>query len=272
MTSFAVVASEGGHWYDRSLRQVETVESAKGQPIRPDIRHARKLDFAPGVTTILKAADKPALTAYLQRQAIMSALTLPREAGESDDTYVARVLADSKEHARQAADLGTEIHAAVEIGIRDGAAPTKHAETVRAIQTTLEMTMGSRSWRTESVAVSYLGYGTKSDLHSAAAEGRMAVVLDLKTKDGDTADQKLWDEHPEQLAATARALHDTFPGDGYDRAVCGIIFVSRTIPGNHKLVLALPEQVVDGMARFRALLRYWQLKNRHRPTWAREDA
>ncbi|MBM3493296.1 MAG: hypothetical protein FJX72_03080, partial [Armatimonadetes bacterium] len=75
----ATHVAEGGHWYTSDGQQVVTVPSADGKKeVKPDIRHARKLDLAPGVTSVIRCADRPELTLWKQRQAIASALTLPR--------------------------------------------------------------------------------------------------------------------------------------------------------------------------------------------------
>ena len=72
------VTSESGHWYDRSGVQVATVIGSKGQQVKPDLRHARKFGFAPGVTTILKAAHKESLVQYREKQVLLASLTLPQ--------------------------------------------------------------------------------------------------------------------------------------------------------------------------------------------------
>ena len=57
---------------------------------------------------------KPFLTAWLIEQALMSAITLPRNPGESDDVFKERALADSKAQAKAAREEGTRIHAVLQ--------------------------------------------------------------------------------------------------------------------------------------------------------------
>ena len=84
--------------------------SLKGEPRPTTLRDARKLGLLPSVTNILGVIAKPELTAWLQEQAVMAALTLPRMAGESEDAFAKRVVADSQTTRDGAADFGTAFH------------------------------------------------------------------------------------------------------------------------------------------------------------------
>ena len=55
---------------------------------------------------------------------------------------------------------------------------------------------------------------------------------------------------------------------GKDIANAGIMFVSRTHPGACRMVGINNNELARGMDMFRALLDYWQKKNRYRPSWA----
>src|SRR6266704_951400 len=85
------------HWYGRDGVPMHTVPaSSNGQPRPTNLRDARKLGLLPSVTNILGVIAKPELTAWLQEQAVMAALTLPRIAGETEDAFAKRVVADSQ--------------------------------------------------------------------------------------------------------------------------------------------------------------------------------
>lgn len=62
------------------------------------------------VTNVLDALGKPGLVNWRIEQAILSALTLPRLPSETDHQFAARVLVDSAEQSRKAAEAGTELH------------------------------------------------------------------------------------------------------------------------------------------------------------------
>lgn len=79
----------------------------------PTIADARELGLLPSVTTILSVLAKPGLERWKLEQAIHSALTLPREAGEGEDAFARRVVQDMDAQAAKAAEFGTRIHDAV---------------------------------------------------------------------------------------------------------------------------------------------------------------
>ncbi|HNT14166.1 MAG TPA: hypothetical protein PKO21_04810 [Verrucomicrobiota bacterium] len=110
---------DSAHWYQRDGVPLHTVPSLKGSlqtaTMRPTtLRDARKLGLLPSVTNILGVIAKPELTAWLQEQAVMAALTLPRNPGESEDDFARRVVADSQTTRDSAADFGTAFHAGAE--------------------------------------------------------------------------------------------------------------------------------------------------------------
>jgi len=89
---------------------LHTVLSAKGEPRPTTLRDARKLNLLPSVTNIIGVIAKPELTAWLQEQAVMAALTLPRLPGETEDAFARRVVEDSLTTRDGAADFGTAFH------------------------------------------------------------------------------------------------------------------------------------------------------------------
>jgi hypothetical protein len=118
-------------------------------------------------------------------------------------------------------------------------------------------------WRTELPCVSDLGYATKSDLSLPAGVSRdNGVVIDVKTKDGDLSECRLYDEHLMQLGATRAAL-------GLPKAECGILFVGREKADAYYLP-ATEAEVERGFRMFLCLLKFWQEKNKYRPSWAVE--
>lgn len=258
-------ASEGGHFYDRNGLQVESVPSADGKrQIKPDIRHARKHDLAPGVTTIIGCAHREDLVRWQIDQGILAALNTPREPGENDLDFMSRLRDEGKKKARDAADKGTAIHAAIQRWFEGDIPAEEFLPNVQAAQRALNMTCGPRKWHTERGCVSAYGFGTKADLSSDDRQW----VLDIKSKDGDEAALRslsIYESYQMQLAATADALNTP-------KAAMGILYVSRTHPDAAVLLVATPEQIEKGWAMFRALLRYWQIKQSHRPSWATKEA
>jgi len=88
------------HWYDSDSNPRHDCT----------LRDARKLGLYPSVTSILNTMASPQLESWKINQAIMAALTLPRMPGEDDQQFMARVLDDSKQHTKKAADIGNQLH------------------------------------------------------------------------------------------------------------------------------------------------------------------
>lgn len=254
---------ESGHWYSRDGQQVLEVPRANGEgTTRTTLAHARKMDLAPGVTTIIGCADKPALVNWMVDQAILAALTLPRTAAETEAEYLRRVKEDSKAQAAAAAEEGTRIHAAIQSAIQGEPVGHAYLAHVEAVQRLLPKDGGP--WEAERTVCHPSGYGTKADMRNAG------YLLDFKSKDGDqdTLDGlTTYDEHAMQLAATAKAILHSVPESRYPK--CGILFVSRTHPGAASLRMVGEADLDRGWDMFKALLTYWQAKTRHSP-WRKE--
>ncbi|MEN9727407.1 MAG: hypothetical protein RL434_1773 [Pseudomonadota bacterium] len=245
-------ASESNHWYTRDGVPMYTVEAAKGGQRNTTLRDARKLNLVPSVTTILNVAAKPGLTQWLQKQVLLAALTLPRMRDEPEDEFIARIIDDSKEQGRAAADAGTEIHASIQ-GFYEGQPVTRHQEHITGCTRAISDVFGLHGWIAERAFGHELGFGGKVDLHSP-----QGVVIDIKTKEfTDPAKVDAYDEHLMQLAAYRVGL-------GMPEARCANVFVSRSVPGLTRLVEWSQEDLARGWQMFVALLNFWQLKNQHR--------
>ena len=111
------LAAESGHWYSADGSPAYQIEAKNGNLRAVTLRDARKLNLYPSVTTIIRSAAAPGLEAWKTKQAVLAALTLPRQPEETDESFVGRVLVDGREQARKAAELGTNIHAAIEAAV-----------------------------------------------------------------------------------------------------------------------------------------------------------
>src|ERR1017187_7985575 len=93
-TNANVKTQENGHWYFTSGEPCFEVPKADGKGMtKTTLRHAKKMNLLPSVTTILRVLDKPALTAWKIEQAVLAVMTTPRLPAEADDDFIKRVLA-----------------------------------------------------------------------------------------------------------------------------------------------------------------------------------
>src|SRR5512137_1913836 len=134
---------DSAHWYGRDGVPMHTVPSAKGEARATTLGDARKLGLLPSVTNILGVIAKPELTAWLQEQAVLAAITLPRIAGETEDAFAKRVVEDSQTTRDGAADFGTAFHA--------GAEAVAHSLTVDAEHPAAAWLQHYLSWYRSSV-------------------------------------------------------------------------------------------------------------------------
>ena len=248
--------SESGHWYTREGVSAYTVTGANGQQRPTTLRDARKLNLVPSVTTILNVAAKPGLMLWMQKQVLLAALTLPRVSSESEDDFIARIIEDSKEQGRAAADAGTDIHASIQ-AFYEGVPNNRHESHVKGCITSIKNHFGEQGWISERSFCHELGFGGKCDLHAPSGDGFDGLVVDVKTKEfTDPAKVDAYDEHLMQLAAYRVGL-------GIPKARCANVFISRSVPGLSKIVEWSEEDLGRGWKMFSALLNFWQLKSQY---------
>ena len=234
-----------------------TVEAAKGGQRATTLRDARKLNLVPSVTTVLNVAAKPGLIQWIQKQVLLAALTLPRMHDEPEEDFINRIMEDSKEQGRAAADAGTDIHASIQ-GFYEGTVIHRHQEHVQGCVNAIREHFGEHGWISERAFAHELGFGGKCDLHVPAGEAFDGIVADIKTKEfTDPAKVDAYDEHLMQLSAYRVGL-------GAPKARCANVFVSRSVPGLVKVVEWSAEDLERGWQMFAALLNFWQLKNQHK--------
>jgi hypothetical protein len=246
---------ESTHYYTRSGEPAYTVKAKAGHDRPTTVADARKLGLVPSVTTVIRCAAAPGLEYWKTQQAILAALTLPRLQDEPEEAYLSRILSDSKEQARKAAERGTAIHAAIQQAFDESPIyPNSEYEPfVDAAKMALSGWYPDWAWEAERSFACELGFGGKVDISHHAA----AFVADFKTKEFDEAGAKTlktWDEHAMQLAAYRHGL-------GMDKARCAIVYVSTTQPGLAKLIEIQEEELQKGWKCFYSLLHFWQAKN-----------
>ena len=249
-----VRASESQHWYDRNGTPAYSVIAKNGVPRPTTLRDARKLNLVPSVTTILNVAAKPALEAWKLNQMMYACLTLPRVDGETEERFIERIVKDSKEQAKKAAERGTNIHGVIE-SFYEGVYLADFMEYQVGVDKAMQADFGTPEWSTEKSFCHELGFGGKVDLHSKSGQG---IVVDFKTKEfKDPNTVEAYDEHLMQLCAYRVGL-------GIPNARCANVFVSVTDPGLVKVIEWSEDEMQRGWIMFQSLLNYWQAKNKHR--------
>jgi hypothetical protein len=211
------------------------------------------MSLVPSVTTILNVAAKPGLERWKQEQLLLAALTLPRAPDEDEKSFIDRVVVDSKEQGKKAAERGTRIHEAVE-SFYNGIMLAEMVDYQVGVYREIEEAYNVTHFEPEKAFAHELGFGGKVDLHSKEAN----LVLDIKSKEfTDPKKVDAYDEHMMQLAAYRVGL-------GLPTAVCANVFVSATQPGLVVIKEWSQEDLARGWEMFQSLLKFWQIKNQHK--------
>ncbi|NBT49662.1 MAG: hypothetical protein EBT07_17980, partial [Actinobacteria bacterium] len=153
VSSRLVVAESSGHWYDAEGRSAHVIIGKNGKE-----RNTWRIE-----------------------QAIMSALTLPREEGEDLSEYAKRVVEDSRAQTKKAAEHGTAVHTEME-NILLGRSPSKDEVLQPYIET-------FKKWADANVEKTYWcekglvggGYAGRCDAY-VRLKGIGDAIIDLKNR------------------------------------------------------------------------------------------
>ena len=173
------------HWYLRDGSAYHEVVRADGNGMRSvTLRDARKVGALPSVTNILGVMAKPGLDAWKQEQAILAALTLPRRDDEALDAFARRVVEDMSDQVRSAADLGSAVHAGIEVYLQTGDMP-ENPDVLRLLAPVKQWIDDhiERIGLVETVAVhSELGFAGRIDVVAKLKFSSAWTVIDFKTQ------------------------------------------------------------------------------------------
>lgn len=115
-------------------------------------------------------------------------------------------------------------------------------------------------WRSEEAVHHPLGYATKADLWTPAADG---WLFDFKGKQtAEDLKPTMYEQHHMQLAATREAIEHTH-GVKIPHGHCRIIYFARDLRDQGQAMIADEDAkgIEKGWRMFKSLLSYWQSKN-----------
>ena len=258
-----VKAQEGGHFYDSEGNPCYTVIAKNGNPRPSTLADCRKNNWYPSTTTILGVVAKPGLEAWKIKQAIMSALTLPRLPDESEDDFLVRVEADYKEQGKKAMQKGTDIHASLERAYGGDLYSPEHEVYVASVKKAILDYFGEQKWIAEKSFAHPLGFGGKIDSASLDDETASGIVLDYKTTEFSEEQAKKgkvggYSDQCMQLCAYSAGLGIQIPR-------LANVYVSTNNPGLVHILEWSSEDIQKGWEMFTCLLRYWQLEKGYKP-------
>jgi len=233
--------NEGGHWYDIDGNpchtQVCKSKSAKN-PTRPtNITDARKLGLLPSVSAYTKMLAAPSLVDWQLKKVAEACFEAPAIANETQEGYVSAMVKKSKEFAKSKADLGTEIHAAIETVLGGGICDPYYDCSVVPTMAKLKE-LGLEIKGSEKVVVNAPeGYAGTTD--ALFAHG----IVDFKSAT-NLPGKNVYPGHAMQIAAYHMAHFDFIESDHYGFN----FYISTTNPGEVQVVRYGPDD----------LRKYWQ--------------
>lgn len=225
------------------------------------LRDARKLSLVPSVSGILDLLAKPGLVHWLRDQTLQAALDTPRISEETLEEFKARIRQTADSTASEAAQLGTEIHAALEEYFITGKVNPHYKEIIENVYIALGEKFGhEHDWKAEISFADELGYGGSCDLHCARNFG---TVIDFKTKkfkEGKKPKELTYDEYGVQLAAYAYGL-------GIPHAVRANVLISTDDETYGQVLIHTWPDDTRHWKMFELLLELWKLVKGFDPSW-----
>ena len=247
------------HWYQRDGVPLHSVPAATGELRPTTLRDARKLGLVPSVTNILGVIAKPELMAWMQEQAVMAALTLPRIAGESEDAFAKRVVADSLSTRDNAADFGTAFHSGAERVAQSLEVDPAHpaAEWLRHYRDWFQANALAVHWTEKVLVHQEWGYAGTADLLITHPIHGLTLVDFKTTKLKPGTKFKPYKSWGYQLAAYRRALNEPVR--------CLNLVINSIEPSAPVEHLWSEAEVVRGGAAFEAARRIWVIEKGYDP-------
>lgn len=259
-----VIQSESCHWYFKDGRPCYEVKAKSKDGMRPaTLRDARELNLLPSVTTILQVLHKFALERWKIEQAVLACMTTPRLENEALDIFLDRVLNVEQiqnQEAKQAADIGTDIHGAIELACMGEGYDEKWKVFVEPVL--LELRQFGVMSEAEKIVTSSHGYAGKLDYKAVFKD--LYTIVDFKTCN-DLPKKESWLEHKLQLSGYAYAAADE-PDNFGSQLQTANIYISKKEPGKVTTYTHSSTEWFDTFSNgFLPLVKYWQWANQYKP-------
>lgn len=210
----------------------------------------------PSVTTILSVLAKPELDRWKQQQVLLASLTLPRQEGESDDSFCSRVIEDAFKQVGDAADLGTSVHAALENCLQGREWNKELSVYVNPVQQWVEENAVEFLFHEKRIISEDWGYAGTTDGLIQIAFTEEVGILDFKTRKSKPGILMTpWKTEPMQIAAYADAATE----QGCDFGVN--LYISTTEPGRIEATWYTQDRLEKEFTAFTNALHLWQHLN-----------
>lgn len=247
------------HWYTPKGEPCYEIEKVKGGMRPTTLRDARKLGLLPSVTTVFNIMAKPGLDQWKINKAIQAAKEVQQGEDESDDYYLKRVVEASRREVKEAAELGTKIHDAIEHAIDGASVASDLAVYVDPVLKILKEKGFQTTMQEETCVNRVHGYAGRVDFIGIKSGQRFVIDFKTrKTKAGEVL--KPYEFQPMQIAAYAVAhfgnLKDCYGAN---------IYISTTEPGRVESITYDAERLQEEFDAFVSMLNLWRYLNGYDP-------
>jgi hypothetical protein len=206
--------------------------------------------LVPSVTTVLSVTRKAMLNSWRERKIILRTQEFPKSKTEDIDHYIERIRNSVDKISADAADLGTQVHKALEDSDRGLSYESSYSGYVEAVESEKRL-MGFKPVFTEYFVMDCkLGYGGCVDLIGKV--GKRKAIIDYKTR----KNINIYPDDPVQIAAYGHAIYgDNFlrNGNGYS------LVASTTNVGEVEHFLYDNQKLRHSFNKFKHLCNYWWL-------------
>jgi hypothetical protein len=256
------MALEGGsHFYRADGSPVHVIPKKDGTGMRPTtIRDARSLGLFASSTTILKQLAKPQLEKWTGRQIAMAALKYERKPDEViDDDLADKIRELAFKQVEDAADLGTNVHKALENYFSEEPYDMQYDIYVQAVANLFAMEGVHVMQRELTIVNTREGYAGRTDLLIDSPKGTGVGDYKVrKTKPGKEATP--FDGQATQIASYVAGHYGDIDGHvGFN------VFVSSTEPGRVEIAWYDTEELKREWEIFKALCTIYRVRNNHDP-------
>jgi hypothetical protein len=225
---------KAGHWYTADGKPMHRMPTARGDGDRSTtIKDARRLGLYPSVTSILGIFAKPALDDWKMNQVALATLKCQKQETEDPTYWCKRVKDVAFEQVEQAADLGSSVHEALELGMNGEPFNPEFEVHVRPVLTWKEQTGIVICEREITLVNKEHGFAGTADVFFRYGQNGIGI-LDYKTRKTKPGEEvQAYDGQAMQLAAYAA----TYWGEeALDRVLAANVYISTTEPGRMAVV------------------------------------
>jgi len=252
---------KGSHWYKSDGTPFHSILTADEKKTRSTtLADARKIGLFPSVTSILGVFNKPQLEKWKMNQVAIAAFKTQPQKEESEEYYCKRIINTAFEQVGDAAQLGSNIHAALELGL---AGEQFNPELATYVNPVIEWVrkINIRIIEREKVLVNLVhGFaGTTDVLFNFNANG--VGIIDYKTRKTKPGEEvTAYDGQAMQLAAYAATY---FGEDRIDEVLAANIFISSNEPG--RMVVVKHTDMRKHWEAFKMATCLWRYMNSYDP-------